>query len=405
MHRAVGRVGFVHVERGLVGVLDVAREALEVARVGLDPFLDGAHIVLVGAARHARHHVGHEVLGLDLTRRVGLARIGALARHGAHHARHVYARLLDGERVLAHRGLLGARDVVLRTVRERQDERDADDADRAGKRREERAALLGHEVGEAERDGARVAHGALALLGVRLGMRLDGGLFERGVLAGVAVAREHTVLDAHDAVGVFLGELRVVRDHDHEAVAAELLQDLHDLNGGLRVEGARGLVGEDDLGVVDDRAGDGHALHLSARKLVGLFVEVVAQAHTAQGLLRAGAALGLGCAREQKRHLDVGDHALVRDEVVALEDEAHAVVAIGVPVLVAVAFGGAPVDDEVARGVLVQAADDVEQRRLAAARLPQHAHELAVAERDVDALERVDDGIAGRVVLGDAFEF
>ena len=309
--------------------------------------------------------------------------------------------------VAAHGGLLGLGDVVLRAVGERENQRDADDADRPGKGREEGPPLLGHEVGEREAERLAKAHRALALARVGHGVGLH--LLRREALArGVdrcGVARDEAVLDAHDAVGVALGQLGVVRDHDHQAVARELLQDLHDLHGGIGVERAGGFVGEDDLGVVDDGTGDGDALHLSARELVGFLFEVVAQAHAAQRLLRTAVALGGGRAREHERHLHVGDHRLVRDEVVALKDEAHAVVAVGVPVAVEVAFGRAAVDDEIALGVLVEPADDVEERGLAAAGLTEDAHELAAAEGDRDALERVDDGVAGGIVLGDAFEF
>ena len=101
-------------------------------------------------------------------------------------------------------------------------------------------------------------------------------------------------MDAHDAIGVFLGKLRVVRDHDNEAVAAELLQDIHDLDRGLGIEGAGGLVGEDDLGVVNDGAGDGHALHLPARELVRPLAQVLAEAHAPKRLLRPAPPLRLG---------------------------------------------------------------------------------------------------------------
>ena len=52
-------------------------------------------------------------------------------------------------------------------------------------------------------------------------------------------------------------------------LAVELAEELHDLVAGLRVEVAGGLVGQDQLRVVDQRAGDGHALLLAAGQLVG----------------------------------------------------------------------------------------------------------------------------------------
>ena len=59
----------------------------------------------------------------------------------------------------------------------------------------------------------------------------------------------------------------------------------------------------------------------------------------------------------------------------------------------------------IAGGVLVQSADDVQQRGLAAAGLAQDRNELALAKGDVDALERLDLRRAGLVDLGDVFQF
>ena len=83
-------------------------------------------------------------------------------------------------------------------------------------------------------------------------------------LEGAGVVGDEAVPQADDAVGVLLGQLGVVGDHDHETVFGDVLQQLHDLNAGLTVQCAGRLVGQQDVGVVDEGAGDGHALHLSA---------------------------------------------------------------------------------------------------------------------------------------------
>ena len=51
---------------------------------------------------------------------------------------------------------------------------------------------------------------------------------------------------------------------------AELLEERHDLDAGLRVEVAGRLVGEDDLRLADQRARDRDALLLAARELAGV---------------------------------------------------------------------------------------------------------------------------------------
>ena len=199
-------------------------------------------------------------------------------------------------------------------------------------------------------------------------------------------------------------ELGVVRDHDDEAVLRDLLEQVHDLHGRGRVEGAGGLVGEQDLWVVDEGAGDGHTLHLAAGKLARTLVHVVGEADAGEGIEGALATLGAAHAGERERELHVGENRLVRDEVVALEDEADAVVAVGVPVAVLVLAGGDAVDHEVAVIEVVEAAHDVEHRGLAGARRAEHRHELAVTEGHGDVVERDLREAGGDVALADVLE-
>ena len=95
-----------------------------------------------------------------------------------------------------------------------------------------------------------------------------------------------------------MGQLGVVRHHDDEAVAGHVAQQVHDLHARLGVEGAGGFVGQQDLGVVDEGARDGDALHLATRHLRGLLVDVVLQADALEGVEGALAALGARDARQ-----------------------------------------------------------------------------------------------------------
>ena len=195
-----------------------------------------------------------------------------------------------------------------------------------------------------------------------------------------------------------------MRDHDDEAVLRDLLEEIHDLHGGLGVECAGRFVGEQDLRVIDQGAGDCHTLHLTAGHLVRLLVDLVAEAHLFEHLLCALSALRLGDARERQCELDICEHALVRDEIVGLEDKADRVIAVIVPVLILILFCRFACDDEVAGGVAVESADNVQQRGLAAAGGSEHCDKFIFAEHDVDALQRLYLSVAGRVVLGNAFE-
>ena len=213
------------------------------------------------------------------------------------------------------------------------------------------------------------------------GRRLDGRIERIGVAADDAVG------EVDDARGVLLGELGVVRHHHDQAVLGDLGEQVHHLHARLGIERAGGLVGEQDLGIVDEGARDGHTLHLAAGQLAGLLVGMLAQPHLLERCQRAFMALGTRHARKRQRQLHVGEDRLMRDEVVALEHEADAVVAIGVPVAILVLARGDAVDDQVARIVVVQAADDVEERGLARARRAQDCDELAVSESDGHMVE------------------
>ena len=127
-----------------------------------------------------------------------------------------------------------------------------------------------------------------------------------------------------------------MRHHDDQLVCRDLLQDLHDLHRGLRIQRARRLVGQQDIGIIDQGARDGHALHLSAGKLVGLFVDLIAESDLFQRLRCAASALGFAHARDRQRQLHVGEHALMRDQIVGLKDKTNRMIAIGVPIGVGV---------------------------------------------------------------------
>ena len=81
---------------------------------------------------------------------------------------------------------------------------------------------------------------------------------------------------------------------DRLAAGVELVEDLHDLLAGPGVEVAGRLVGEDDRRAVDQGAGDGDALALSARELVRLVPHAVREPDLLDRLLGELPAPGRG---------------------------------------------------------------------------------------------------------------
>ena len=116
---------------------------------------------------------------------------------------------------------------------------------------------------------------------------------------------------------------------------------------------------------------------------------------------RALAALATTDAAEQQRHLDVLERGELRQQVEVLEHEADPPVA-DVGELVAVeARHRLAAQAVVAAGRRVEAADQVHQRRLARAGGTDHRDELALADGQVDAAQRLDLDLAGVVDLAD----
>ena len=181
----------------------------------------------------------------------------------------------------------------------------------------------------------------------------------------IGIAENDPVVQFHDSGGVLVGQLRIVGDHDDQAVLGHLLEEVHDLDRGLGVQCPGGLVGQEDAGVVHQGTGYGNPLHLAAGELVGSLVDMLAQAYLLQGLDCPGMAFLAGYPGNGQGQLHVREDGLVGNQVIALEYETNRVVTVGVPVPVLVLLGGCPVDDQVSAVVPVQAADDVQQSGLA----------------------------------------
>ena len=135
-----------------------------------------------------------------------------------------------------------------------------------------------------------------------------------------------TVGEEQHAVGVGGGD-RVVGDH-HDGLGEAVdgvAHEAEDLGAGAAVEVAGRLVGEDQLGLVGERAGDGDALLLAAGQFARSVLEPVGQPdgvdHVAQPLL-----VGL-LAGEVHRQGDVLDRGQHRQQVERLEDEPDALAA------------------------------------------------------------------------------
>ena len=94
--------------------------------------------------------------------------------------------------------------------------------------------------------------------------------------------------EGDDAVGA-VGDVGVVGDHDGGlALAVEFGEEVEDPVAGLPIEVAGRFVGEEEVGLVNQGAGDGDALPFAAAEFAGAVFEAFAEA---ESLEESGGAL------------------------------------------------------------------------------------------------------------------
>ena len=160
------------------------------------------------------------------------------------------------------------------------------------------------------------------------------------------------------------------------------------------VEIGQRFVEEEDVGRARDGAADRDALLLAAGQLLRPLAEMLGDLQDLGGAPHRRFDLGLRTAGHLQPEAHVLRDVHVRIERVVLEH--HRDAAIGRLEMRDVAV----VDDHAAGGDRLEPGDDPEQRRLPAARRPDHDDELAGLDREAHAL----DGAEGAVVLGDVVD-
>src|SRR5271157_206020 len=210
------------------------------------------------------------------------------------------------------------------------------------------------------------------------------------------VLDDHAVLHPDHSLGV-VGDVLLVRDHDDGlAGIVELAQHFHDFITGGRVQVTGGFVGQDDVGVVDQRAGDGHALLLTPGELGRPVVDSIAQADQGgeldRSLVRLVADFTASLVRQRK--LDILEHGVLRDQVVRLEDEAEVAAADLGKLVIIEPRDVAPTQEVLAAGRAVEAAQEVQHGALAGTRSAHDGDILAGVDIDGDAPQGVHrDGL------------
>ena len=360
----------------------------------LQPGFEAGQIVFCHAAHPGAHQLGHAAAGIYLAVRPFLSLQVNIHQPG-HGIRHVHGTLVNLHRIGGQRIPLYPLDITVHAVGQTQDQRNADDADGSGKSRQNSPALFGHQVVQAQVQRGQEAHGGFPFRRVFRGRFLRPGMLR---FSGV-VTDNFTVQQADYPGGILIRQFRVMGHHDHQPVLRHLTQDLHDLDAGLAVQRAGRFIRQQDLRVVYQRAGNGDALHLAAAELIRLFLQLVSQAYFLQRFRCPAAALLPADAGKGQGQFHVGKHRLVRNQVIALEYKTHRMIPVGIPVPFRKLFCGFSPDHQIAGGVPVQAADNIQQRCFSAAGRPQDRGKFTVAELQVHTPERLHPGVARRIIL------
>ena len=176
------------------------------------------------------------------------------------------------------------------------------------------------------------------------------------------------------------------------ALLHETRHERQNLLARLRVEIARWLVGEEESGLVRESARHRHPLHLPARELVRVGALLFREADVEKTARGARVGLGRGDTLEKERQRDVLERRHRREQIEELKHGGGGLPAVGVALVLGKGREIAPVHEDAARRRAVERPEQVQERRLAAARRTEERGEAAGLEGERDAEERVHPG-------------
>jgi hypothetical protein len=190
-----------------------------------------------------------------------------------------------------------------------------------------------------------------------------------------------------------IGEAAIVGGHEERnaIVRCDVEQELKYRGARVLVERAGGLVGEQNFGMIHERANDGGALTFAAGELLNFLIKPVREPGAFSEMVEALVgeyAIGAGC--------NGGDEAVfgqseVRDEVVKLKDETNFMAKQLEQIAMPVDFDS--VDDDAAAVRFIESSEEVEQGALAAPRGSAERYGLALVRLKVNSAEHSDGAV------------
>ncbi len=208
------------------------------------------------------------------------------------------------------------------------------------------------------------------------------------------------LIELRRVVKQYQGKAGVMSNDDERlALGDQLLEQAENVLGRLRIQVAGRLVGGQERRIVGQRAGNRHALLLPAGQRRGELVGVIRHVHLLQQAHGALEALvGRNRLGEVHGQHHIFDGAQRGQQLKELEDDADGAAAPHGDFPLGQGVHGGAAYPHLARRRPGDAGDDVDERRLAAARLADDGHELAGLDLQIDPLERGEG--AGRAGVG-----
>ena len=169
--------------------------------------------------------------------------------------------------------------------------------------------------------------------------------------------------------------------HDRLAQAlARVPQEIEDLGSGGVVQVAGRLIGEQDRGLGGQCTRQRDPLLLAGGELVRALPGKGREAHQLEERIHPLPMLGKRFAGNQERECHVLRHVQERDQVEELEDESGLGAARERGLLVIELADVDPIDDHLAAGRLIEAAEEMQHGRLSGPGAAHDRHELALGD-------------------------
>jgi acyl-CoA thioesterase I len=206
--------------------------------------------------------------------------------------------------------------------------------------------------------------------------------------------------DVHAPVAA-LGELGIVGDEDEgrAALAVHLEEQVDDLLAGLRIEVARGLVGEEEPRFGHEGACEGDALLLAPGELARIVSEPLGEPHAIEHAPRARFGIGPAVQFEGQHHVLQGGQR--GQELERLENEAHHLPAKPRASILGEREEVLARDPHAPGARNVEAREQSEEGGLAGSRSPDDRHGLGRAHLEARVLHNGEHVVGGRDLFGE----